>query len=125
MGHIESYNLFDCWGVRQRYECVQAVHEATDRLNRIRDDALVSKMTHTKNVTTFYTPESAKWDLPQYLLSPCFAEWDLAYSIFAPMRYISTWTVITVVLISIFFMPSLRGVFVLAVSVMMIFTHLL
>jgi predicted RND superfamily exporter protein len=41
------------------------------------------------------------------------------------MRQISTWTVITVVLISIFFLPSLRGVIVLGMSVLMIFTQLM
>ena len=34
-------------------------------------------------------------------------------------------TIVAVVIISIFFLPSLRGVFILALSVLMIFTHVL
>lgn len=43
----------------------------------------------------------------------------------APMRLISTLTIIAVVIISLFFLPSLRGVLILALSVLMIFTHVM
>ena len=109
------------------------MYEATDRINKNnflaaggKEDGMGSGYTWTKNDTIFWTLEAQAlgWDLPAYFFSGCHPLWELNYEIFGYMRYISTFTIIMVTLSSLFFLPSLRGVLILALSVLMIFTHL-
>lgn len=127
--------FFDHYGcdidIQTAYDCVGDVYALNDKLITETEKMVeamggdVKGLEHTKRDDIFVTDEQKAWDLNTQMFSFCYLWWELRIDIFAPMRAISTYTVVGVVFISIFFLPSLRGVVVLGLTVLMVFTHLM